>query len=474
MTAVAAAKSRKQQFGAERPRIAPPLPARTEVGQMLDVAKHIEIELYPWQITDCRYLSARSPSGWLWPEVATLVARQNGKTTVLELLVLTRMVKRGHRVMHSAQNLSLPIESHDWLADTIARYYPELLGKNGVRKAQGQQAITLKNGAHYRVRAATRSGARGGSNDLVVIDEVLDFDDFDFVAAIKPTLIASKEPQIAYFSNAGTPESAVLTSLRNRGDNDRSLAYLEWSAPPDSDPGDIKCWLLANPSVGHNPALLANLEREYQANLLGNTMDIWDREHLCRWTARSGQPPLLNPEEWERLDFTATDAPRMPILGVKVDPSGSRASAVLAWQRESGIGLEVVADVTGDPIDMSLLGPDMRQLAAKMRAKLVVFDPTTDADLARYFVKSKPMGTRDYAAATEKFVHLALNRQIAVRDSEGILARDLQHTVRTSSSNGTYVAIKDAPDTTNTAIEAAIRAAWHASEPKPFAIARIH
>jgi hypothetical protein len=467
MPATAVARNRKPQVGSATPRIAPPLPARSRVDDMLEVARKIELNLYPWQVIDCRYLQASGPKTWLWHEVATIVARQNGKTTNLELLALTRMVKYGHRVAHSAQNLKLPRESHEVLAGLVSTYYPKLLPKRGIRYAQGQESIHLTNGGYYHITSATKSGARGPSNDLVLIDETREFDDWAFISAIKPTIIARAEGQIAYFSNAGTPDSIVLNSLRARADNDHSLAYLEWSAAPELAPDDLKGWLRANPSIGHNPPLLENLEREYQANLLGNSMELWETEYLCRWSHQTGRTPLLETGEWERQDFGLTDAPRRATMGIKVDPSGERASAVMAWPHADGVALEVVADVTGNPIDTARLGPDLAALGVKLKARRVAFDPTTDADLIRYFRIIEPLASRAYAAATGTFVENALAKKFAVRDPAGILARDLNNTVRVTNSNGTYLAVKSSPETTNTAVEAAIRAAWFASAPQP-------
>lgn len=434
---------------------------------MLGVAQEIGLELYPWQVINCRYLAAKGPTTWLWHEVATIVARQNGKTTDLELLALTRMVKYGHRVVHSAQNLKLPRESHEILADLISTHYPKLLPKRGIRYAQGQESIRLTNGGYYHITSATKSGARGPSDDLVLIDETREFEDWAFISAIKPTVIARPDGQIAYFSNAGTPESVVLNSLRARADSDRSLAYLEWSAAPDLAPDDIKGWLQSNPSIGHNPALLDNLEREYQANMLGNSMEVWETEHLCRWASEMGMPPLLMPEDWERQTFADSEHGRYLSMGVKVDPSGVRASAVVAWPQGDGVGLDVVADVTGDPVDTARFGTDLAALARRLKVRRVVFDPYTDADLARYFREGKPINSSLYVAASEKFVSLALARQLTVTDPGGILAADLRQTVRASNKNGSYLAVKSSPEVTNTAIEASIRAAWEASTPRP-------
>lgn len=297
---------------------------------------------------------------------------------------------------------------------------------------------------------------------------MLDFDDLEFISAAKPTVMASPDAQIVYFSNAGTPESVVLNSLKARADNDASLAYLEWSAAPDADHSSPAAWLQANPAAGHNPAIFANLEREHRAHLLGGTLEVWEREYLCRWVAVHGALPFVDAAEWLRQDFSlATPAGRYATLGIKTDPNGTRCSAVIAWPVDGGVALDVVADVTGHPIDVELLGPDLAKLATKLKARQVVFDPWTDADLSRYFRNAKALAGRDFAAASDKFARLALSRQLSVHDPGSILARDLDSTVRAGTQSGMFTAVKSTPEATNTAVEAAIRATWMASAPLP-------
>ncbi len=467
MTEPATKRAKRAKFGSTRPRLAPPTPARDDHKAFVELGAKLGLTLYPWQGQAARYLTARGPVSWLWPEVATIVARQNGKTTVLELLVISRLLK-GLRVAHAAQNRNLPRESHRDIAHLLKSHFPDQV--EAVRFAGGQEEIHMTNGGSYRIVAPTRGGARGLSVDLFVVDELLDFDDWDFISAAKPTVMASPEGQVAYFSNAGDPNSVVLNSLRTRADNDPSLAYLEWSAEPDLAPDDVKGWLQANPAAGHNPVVMGHLEREFRAHQLGESMPIWEREYLCRWASAAGMTPFVQPEEWERVDFELSSAPRRPTLGVKVDASGERASAVVAWPIDGGVALQVVADVFGDPVNIAAFGPDLAKLATSLGVFKVVFDPYTDADLARYLRRASPLIGREYASASEKFVHLTLTKQLSVRDPDGILKRDLGNTVRAQGAINAqhgYLAVKSSPEVTNTTVEAAIRAAWTASAPTP-------
>jgi hypothetical protein len=461
------AKKQRTLTGSDKPRLAPPVPARSGHKEFAELAEKLGQPLWPWQGTVSRYLTAVGPNGgWLYPEVATLAARQNGKTSIMKPLIVSRLLA-GHRIVHTAQNRELPREMHEEIADLLGEHFPSGLPKRrGIRFGAGQETIRLVNGGMYNIVSPGRSGARGKPHDLVIIDEVLEMTDMDFVASAKPSTVARPMGQVAYFSNAGTTDSVVLRWLRERADNDPSLAYLEWSADPSLAPDELKGWLQANPAIGNNPVLFDNLEREYHGHLAGGSLDVWEREHLCRQTLARFQS-IVTPEEWSMQEFVEESTPSRPCLGVKMDIGGERASAVLAWTEEDGrTGLEVIADVEGHPIDVDRLGPDLQKIAAEKRVRHVGFDPYTDADLAQHLQRCKALTGRDYANASEKFVRLVAGRQFRVHDTNGIMEIDLSATIRRSMSGGAYLAIKASPETTNTAAEAAIRAVWLASAPK--------
>ena len=466
---VMAAPRAATMLGSPSPRLGPPMPARSDYQPLLERAEALGQPLWPWQSTACRYIAARAPAdvGWLYPEVAVLAARQNGKTSIMRPLVVERLLD-GHKIVHAAQDLKLPREMHEELATIFDEQYREFLpSKRGVKFGVGQESIHLRNGGLYRVVSNSRSAARGHPNDLVLVDEVLELTSMDFVAAAIPSTVARPWGQVVYFSNAGTTASLVLQWLRGRADNDPALAYLEWSADPGLAPDDVTGWIQANPSIGHNPVLMANLERYYRSHQAGGTLDVWEREHLCRQTLASHES-IVSAEHWALQEFVIEPEPVQPSLGIKMDIGGERASAVLAWQEtDSRIGVDVIADVEAHPIDTDRLGPDLQKLAVQKRVSRAGYDPYTDTDLAQHLRLSKPLTGRDYANASEKFVRLAFGRQFLVHDEGGILADDLAATIPRSIKGGAYVAIKASPETTNTAAEAAIRAVWLASSPKP-------
>lgn len=454
--------------GSASPRIAPPPPLRHGARDLADLAERLGRPLWPWQRLAARYLTATAGDRWLYPEVAVVVARQNGKTSILDALIVDRLV-RGHRVIHTAQNRSLPIDTHERLAALLSEHHPTLVERHrGITFGSGKEGIRLTTGGHYRIVAPTRGGARGNPADTLVIDEVREFEDDEFTAAALPTTIASARPQVVYLSNAGYAQSVVLNALRARAGVDPSLAYLEWSAAPDRAPDDVAGWCEANPAIGHNPRLLENLERQHRAHVLGGTMHVWEQEHLCRWTVARAER-LVTPEEWSGVTFLdARPTLARPVMGIKMDPSGCRVSAVVA--RATGhdrVTIDVVADATGDPVDVDRLAADVRAMARSLRVSAVAYDPATDADLARRLERTHAIAGRDYAAATERFVRLVAGRGLAVHDPLGILAEDLARTTRRAMSAGTAIAVKAGPGMTNSAAEAAIRAVWKAADAQP-------
>lgn len=449
--------------GNSTPRIAPPRPVKSDHQALIAQAAELGIELMPWQAVVTRYTEAVAPDGSpLYPEVAVVVARQNGKTRLLVPLIVSRL-RRGLRLMHAAQNRELPREVFAEVADVMMdRYRAEVKGKP--RFANGQERIGTLAGGDYRVVAATRGGARGPSNDTVILDEAREETDWAFISAAKPTLTASSFPQFIYLSNAGDSSSVVLNALRARKDDDPSLAYLEWSAAPNRKPDDLTGWLESNPATGHLPNVMATLEREYRTNLLADTMPIYETEHLCRWVT-STQAPLVAEATWLDLKRDLGIA-RRPVMALGMDPSGTRASAVVAWRTaDDDIGLRVVAEVRGDPIDIDRFGSELRDLARGLGVRTVGFAPWTDTDLARYFPNAKPLDGRAWAVASEAFARMAEGGKLRW-DGSNEIGDDLAWTVRKPHEGGAWHAVKAKDDRPITASLAAIRAVWLASDPK--------
>lgn len=476
--ALAEAPVRNAPKGKERPRIAPPVPARSDVKVFEQVATDIGITLMPWQRCAGRYIEATGPEGrHLYREVAIVAARQNGKSTLLVALIV-KWLREGKRVIHTAQNRELPREVFGQVADILAddqTLFPERNGRRTrPRFANGQEEIRLANGGLYRIVAPTRGGARGHAGiDRVIIDELREMDTWDFVAAAKPTTTASPDPQIIYLSNAGEEDSVVLNALRDRAGKDEALAYLEWSAAPDRAADDLEGWTEANPAIGHMPAVLETLRDEYRAASLSGTLALFEVEHLCRWV-KSTRQALVEIAAWNLCAADELARAKRPVMGIAMDPGGTRASASLSWLQADGtVALRSLLEARGDPIDVQALGEDLRALAVSNRVREVAFDPMTDGELAKYFRVTHRVTGQEFANASAQFVNLVDAGKLRWQECSAV-GDDLTWTARKSNDEtGTFVAVRANDDRPITAALASIRAVWRASGPRPPA-ARIY
>jgi phage terminase large subunit-like protein len=279
--------------------------------------------------------------------------------------------------------------------------------------------------------------------------------------AILPITMARPDPQIIYLSNAGDDDSLVLNELRGRRDSDRRLAYLEWSAAEDRALDDPLGWAEANPSLNLSPLTTDTME----AFLAKGPPASFETENLCRWVI-SMKPRLVSDAAWQ-LAHGKLEPSRRPSLAISMDPSGKRASAAIAWLQGDGtIGLRVIADVTGDPIDTDRLGPDLRQAAVKLGTVKIAFDPWTDKELARHLRIAKPLTGQEFANASENFVRVIESGRLRWDDADAV-SYDLAWTARKAHETGAWSAVRARDDRPITASLAAIRAVWLASGPKP-------
>jgi hypothetical protein len=460
--------------GRSKPRISPPTPAKSDIAGFRDVAASIGITPMPWQETSARYTEALNADGrHLFKEVCEVAGRQNGKTEKLVILIVKRL-RAGRRIILTAQDRQgVVLEVFGRVADIMVEdqsLFPERNGRRTrPRFANGQEKIELTNGGRLKIVAPTRQGARGGTNDDVIIDELREMDSWDFIGAAKPTMTASPDPQIIYLSNAGDDSSVVLNSIRERAATDPRLAYLEWSAAPERPAGDREGWLEANPAIGHIPTMFEYLSGEYESHRLGGTLSIFETEHLCRWVSTMRER-LVDEFSWVRCQGDPGPVGSRPCLAVSMDPKGKRASVALAWMKDDGtIGLRLVRNMVGDPIDTAAFGEEIRGIVANMHIKRVGFDPGTDRELVKYFPRPKPeaIGGQLFHNASAQFVNAVNGNRLRWDDADAV-TDDLTWTSRKlDRETGSYQAVRAQDDRPITASLAAIRAVWLASGPLP-------
>jgi phage terminase large subunit-like protein len=192
------------------------------------------------------------------PLVCVVVARQNGKTTLMKSQILANLfmyqkklqIGTAHRLTTSLEtfrDLVNIIEENDELAKKVKR----------IRWAHGSEEIELlaeHGGGRYMVKAGA-SAARGISKpELVHIDETRELKDESTWASLRYTMMAAEAPQLWTYSNAGDQHSVILNQLRERGmvaaaGGADDIFYAEWSSHTD-DISNVEGWRQSNPSLG--------------------------------------------------------------------------------------------------------------------------------------------------------------------------------------------------------------------------------
>lgn len=331
----------------------------------------LEIELIPWE----RWLLIHAlelldDGSFRFRTVLLLVGRQNGKSTVLQILALWAMYLFGVRlVIGTAQNLDVAEEVWQGAVE-MAEATPDLDEElQHVSRVNGKKYMQLEGGQRYKVAAASRRGGRGLSGDLVLLDELREHQTWDAWAAVTKTTMARDRAQVWGASNAGDLSSVVLRWLRRMahlalGDPDGlledgdvasdvdvdgdvgedTLGIFEWSAPPGCKISDRTGWCLGNPSLGYTIT-----EKAIASAARTDPEWVFRTEVLCQWMEGTSEGPFPS-GAWEACLDESSGVAVEAQIGACVDVSWDRSTAHIAvagWRDDGRPHVEVVATGVG-------------------------------------------------------------------------------------------------------------------------------
>lgn len=274
-------------LGKETPRLMTqplrPLTPRSSLGyECADFALQVlGVELLPWQKWLLIHMLETDLNGdFRYRVVLLLVARQNGKTTVMKVLALWLMLTgRVRMVLGAAQSLDIAeetwqdaldlIKEDDGLADEIATE----------KHVNGKKEFRLLNGSRYKIAAATRRGGRSLSVDLLLLDELREQQKWDAWGALSGTTRARPNAMILAASNAGDDTSVVLNQLRGSaiGATDPTVGIFEWSGEDDCALDDVDAWQQANPGLGYTIS-----EQAIRSSMAADPPAVFRTETLCQ------------------------------------------------------------------------------------------------------------------------------------------------------------------------------------------------
>lgn len=363
-----------------------PLTPETSLGfAVIDFAHDLlGITLRPWQEWFLIHaLELRDDGGLRFRTVVLSVARQNGKSTLSQVLALWSMYVRGSGlVIGTAQNLDISEEVWDGAVDLAEGIdeLAELIAPNGVKRSNGKKALVLDTGERYRVQPASRRGGRGLSGDLIMLDELREHTTWDAWSAVTKTTMARPDALILGMSNAGDAASVVLRHLRlmahrSLGDpdgivraaegvadmlhapledeaapndevtrGDAALGWFEWSAAPGCDVHDVDGWVAANPSYGH-----VEMHRALASAAETDPEWVFRTECLCQWNDGATESVFPNGSWLKGQDSSSAIADGEAVTYcVEVEPDRSNAYIVAAgFRADGGLHVEPVAARSG-------------------------------------------------------------------------------------------------------------------------------
>lgn len=396
--------------GSPTPRIFTPprveLTPDTSLGfEVCDFAENIlGIQLRPWQkfvlihgleldlatVPGSEFFDPATPKNrqydYRFRHVLVLVARQNGKTILLDVLGLWRLFVDGAaEILSTAQTLKVAEDTLDD-AFNIAKKIPALRKYLPFRNDRGEWNPFMRtaNGSHQLELAtvppgleevldvagappswfvvATNAGAgRSFSADLALLDELREHKNTAVWDAVAPTIIERPRNQIWGFSNAGDRSAVVLNRLRNvalkaiedgQTDHER-LCLMEWSAPPDCSIFDPDGWLAANPSLGWGVRTEEDMRATARVALDPTNPDAdeagFRTEYLCQFVDTLA-PGKFTAAEWAALAAPLDALPDGAEVFVGIDCALEAKTSHIAVAFDRGDGcwhVEVVASRAG-------------------------------------------------------------------------------------------------------------------------------
>ena len=369
-------------IGNTQPRIHTPLlKTASKAQEVADLAEKIGLPLIPWQrwVLD-DLLSVDAAGNWLKKSALTLVARQNGKTHLARMLILSHLYLWGSKnVLGMSSNRNMALDTFRQVAYTIEDN--DFLRKDvrQIRLANGQESISLKNGARYEIAAATRDAPRGKTADFLYLDELREWSEEAFTAAL-PVTRARPNAMTLMTSNAGDGFSNVLNDLRERCMTypPANLGYYEYSAPQHCKIHDKKAWVMANPALGH---LITEQTLEESVNT--NSVEATRTEMLCQWVDSAVSPWVYG--SIEACSDSTLEIPVGPatIMAFDIAPTRRSGALVMGQMKDGKIAVGLAQLWTSEvAIDEVKMASDINEWARKYRPTVICYDKYATQTLA--------------------------------------------------------------------------------------------
>jgi phage terminase large subunit-like protein len=360
-------------------------------------------------------------------ELAVLLPRGNGKTTLLAAIALWHLVTVERAEVYAA---AASREQARILYEAAARFARELGHPHLVDRHlelrwcpdPGKPRVFTR---HLRVLAADAPRLMGLTPSLAIVDELGEHPNDHVYLALRTALPKRPGSKLIAISAAGMGTDTALGRLRARAlaqpsvkrrgactdARGASLRMLEWAVPEDVAP-TARAAKRANPASWITTADLA-AQREAVPEL------AWLRYHCGRWTARAGH--WLPPGAWQQcVGEPELVAGERVWVGVDVGGGGSEGDTAVCWVNEQlHVGVAVF-----DGEDGVLQARDLiDELAERYSIAECVFDPWRASQIALE-LGARGMRTVTFPQTDERMIPASARLHRAVVEQRLVLPAD--------------------------------------------------
>lgn len=282
--------------------------------------------LDPWQSLVLYDWMAMQPWGkWVNTTCGGSIARQNGKTGLVEGRAEAGMLMYNEQVLYTAHLQKTATETFEEMAsffdEPVLRKYLK-----DIKTALGREQIILKTGARIKFLARTRNGGRGQHGDLLIFDEAQELT-VEQQASFLPAISASLNPQTIYVGTPPDPsaDGTVFRGLRSKAitDKTKSTSWFEFSVPEIGNVHDKSRWADTNPALGRRI-----MESTVEGECDQMDADTFARERLGWWTpiAEHKVEYAIPAEIWDACKSEELKPEGKTAYGVKFSADGSMVS----------------------------------------------------------------------------------------------------------------------------------------------------
>lgn len=321
--------------GEQRPRfqLAPPAAHYDSGDDAIAFGRRLGIPIDEWQHCGIRNGLGRNADGtWAAFEVCVICQRQNGKGSITDVVELYALFVLGLPVIiHSAHRLDTSRKAFRVIKAIIERN-PDLARRCKPISPSDEHIETI-GGCRLEFRTRTKSGGRGLTCDLLVLDEALELT-AEQVQAIVPTLAAIPGAQIWYTSTVpklGDQHLCKVRSAAKRGEP--RLAYAEWGCDPKSRLDDPAALAQANPAYGKRISYerLVDLRR-----ILGD--EAFKTECMGIWPPSADELwQVVSEEEWNAAGDPHSRVEGGRALGISMERDRSATYIGFVGRRADGL-----------------------------------------------------------------------------------------------------------------------------------------